>query len=61
MPKFHVHVYDLACLCEVDVEAASPTEAMERALHTAKTADPSYWVKPDTQYLAVPFALDDDE
>lgn len=54
---YHVHVYRVSNLCEIDVTAESPQVAMSRALHQAKQDD-AVWSAPDNQYIAIPFDLD---
>jgi len=57
MPKYHVHVYKVVGLCEVEVTAESPQSAMSMTLRQAKQDD-AVWSAPDNQYIAIPFDLD---
>jgi hypothetical protein len=50
-------VYKLAGLCEVEVDATSPQEAMKVALTEAKSINSPAWQAPDNEYLALPFEV----
>ena len=54
MAKYHVHVYKLAGLCEVAVDASSPQDAMKQALAQAKGQE---FQKPDAEYMAIPYEV----
>lgn len=57
--KYHVHVYSLSGLCEIDLDAESEQDAMREALSKATELDSPAWQEPDNKYLALPFAIDD--
>lgn len=55
MPKYHVHVYRLAEMTEVDLEADTPQAAMKEALARAEKQE---WKEADNKYIALPFEMD---
>ncbi len=50
--KYHVHLYQVASMAEVEVEADNETEAMQKALEIAGEA---YVRFPDTGRIVIPF------
>uniref|UniRef100_A0A6H1ZAJ6 Uncharacterized protein n=1 Tax=viral metagenome TaxID=1070528 RepID=A0A6H1ZAJ6_9ZZZZ len=52
--KIHIHVYKLAGLYEVDVDAESIQEGLEKALEKAVVSEDNF-KQPDNKYLALPF------
>ena len=61
---YHVHVYSVKALCEVDVEAESEEDARAEGLKAAKSGKglPSLWLPPDCELVAVgpwPFVEND--
>ncbi len=58
MPNYHVHVYKLSALCEVDIEADDSKDAMKKALDKVKNDDVKF-TAPDNEYIALPFEVNE--
>jgi hypothetical protein len=58
MPKYHVHVYQICGMCEIDIEAKDSTEARNKAMEDAVEKQ---WMMgfPDIKQIALTF--DDEE
>lgn len=52
MRKYHIHVYRVVGLRELDIVAESEAEAMTKALQTAKKSK-LFWGRSDCKYVAI--------
>jgi len=57
--RYHVHVYEVASMFEVDLEAASEEEALRKAIEAAKNSSSKQ--APDCKYLALSFPISEKE
>ena len=51
--KYHIHVYEVISMFEIDIEAKTEEEALERAIESAKSSSSKQ--EPDCRYLALSF------
>lgn len=57
--KFHVHVYKVVGLVEMDLEAETDTDALDEALRIVKEEKPKF-EEPDNEFITVTWNEDND-
>lgn len=57
MKKFHVHVYKLEAMAEVEVTAGTEEDAMRNALKKVKDGQVEF-IDSDNKHMAVPFEIE---
>ena len=57
MSRYHVHVYKIEALAEINLDAETPGEAMTRALEMTHDGKAEFG-PADTDYLAIPLGFE---